>query len=100
MGGEIKNMATLDITSILLSILTAISLGLTGFSLKWQFDANAEIKVLTERLERLEKPSAPEDKQDNQIKMFWKLHSWNRTQIERLGKKDKVDIDPWPDLAQ
>lgn len=84
---------------ILFSILIAISLGLAAFALKWQFDANAKLSVIEEKLAKIEDDHTVDTKQDSQIVRFWKLHSWERDQINRLRVKAGMDVADWPDLG-
>jgi len=43
----------MTVIEALAGLLVTISLGLSGFALKWQFDANADIKVMSQKIDQL-----------------------------------------------
>lgn len=93
-------------SNAIMSVLMAICLGISSFSLKWGFDANAELKVMTVQMETmnktlqgLNKKTELDKKQDSQISKFWRLHSWTKKEIDSMRFKDGDGPSDWPDLG-
>lgn len=93
-------------SNIIMGILMTICMGLSSFSLKWGFDANAELKVITvqmqtmnKSIEGLNKKSELDKKQDSQIQKFWKLHNWSRDEINNIRFEDGKAPVSWPELG-
>lgn len=76
-------MKTEHITGILVSICIALA----SFSLKWTFDANAELKVLNQKIEQMQANRDRDDSQDRQLKLLWKYTSWLENQNYELRFK-------------
>jgi len=83
---------------LLLGVLVSTSLAVAGFTLKWQFAANAEIKVLQQRLTEQTEQVQNDLRHDRQIGKHWKLHSWAKDEINRLRVKNNLEIIAWPNL--
>jgi len=96
-------MATnFNLTDVLMGLIISVSIGLSGFSLKWQFDANADIQVMKEEIKKLTEGQTNRDVdnvQDKQLVRFWKLHSWERERLQELQIKTGVTLSTWPDLG-
>lgn len=75
----------------LLGTLSTISMMLAGFSLKWQFDANAKIEVMQERM-------SSDARQDETLKKHWKLHGWARDEINDIRVQSGLEPVRWPNL--
>lgn len=93
-------------TETILGIIVAISFSLAGFALKWQFDANAEIRVLKEQIAQIQTDKTTDERQDKEIERidkmqvkFWRLHNWERAQIDELRFKAGLFPSIWPDLG-
>lgn len=69
---------------LILGALCTIALGLAGFVLKWQFEANAEIRALKIELAQVRADKAKDDQQDESLKLLWRYASWSETQIAKL----------------
>ena len=79
-------------SQILMSVVCAAALALSGFGLKEIYDLNAKMAVL--------QADVNDDKRVNSsISKFWKLHGWAKDEINDLrhhaGKKNAR----WPDLG-
>ena len=59
----------LNLMNTLMGVIITISLGLSGFSLKWQFDANADLKVIKEQIEQITIPAkeSPRSESDERL---------------------------------
>jgi len=95
-----------DAVNALFGVLVMICIALSGFSLKWTFDANAELKVIRvemraihDTLEKLSQNSEADKKQDSQLSKHWRLHTWAREEINRISVRDGSGIVSWPDLS-
>ena len=91
---------------ITFSFVSAICIAISSFALKWSFHANAELKVISneisnmqEIMDKLGEKSDLDKKQDEQISKFWRLHSWSKTEVNKLRVKNGDDIEDWPDLG-
>jgi hypothetical protein len=86
----------------LIGFVLAACLGLSAFSLKFAFDANAEIKSMqaTNRLqfEQIQRSLDSMSNEDQSITKMWKLHSWAKDQINDLRYKNELNPVSWPDL--
>lgn len=51
------------------------------------------------KLNRLEWENERDQKQDRQLKKFWKLHHWAKDELNRLGREHDFEIKSWPDIA-
>lgn len=113
-------MSTEKIIQILFGLLTAISIALAAFALKWVFVANADIKSInttidltfTKMNEILEIKFADiedslvtlaDDTDDitritEQLQKHWKLHNWAKDQIAELRHKEALPPVSWPDF--
>jgi hypothetical protein len=94
-----------SISNTTISLLAAICMALSAFSLKWSFDANADMKVMsvqmenmTESIEKLSEKSELDKKQDASISKHWKLHNWARDEINKIHFKNNEEPVSWPDL--
>lgn len=112
----------------LFPILATICIALSAFSLKWSFSANAEMRAqavqqqadkeaflaqqkadkdalskeignLAKAVEALSQNTESDKRQDVMISKFWRLHSWSRSEINKLRVKAGEDIAEWPDLG-
>jgi len=87
-------------------ILVSICFAAVGFSMKWTFDTNAEMKVMTERqrymmesIDDLSQKSELDKKQDSQLSKHWQLHGWARDEINKLRHVGNLEPAPWPNLS-
>lgn len=90
----------------ILGILLAICLALASFSLKWQFDSHAEQRVLRTELNALSKSleaavvdSQTDEHQTKQLSKHWRLHTWARTELNKLQYESGKPPSAWPDLG-
>lgn len=83
---------------ILAVLLTSVSLALAGFSLKWTFDANAEMKVLRSDMERMRTDKERDDRQDRSIRQFWSYTKWLHWQTQELRHKAGLPPIEGPNL--
>ena len=83
---------------IILSVLITIALGLSGFTLKWMFNTNADIAVARQRMEQLLATSAQDAAQDAQLGKHWKLHGWAKGRVNELRVKQGLPLADWPPL--
>jgi hypothetical protein len=83
---------------IVLSVLITITLGLTGFMLKWMFVTNAELATTRERMSLLLADTARDVRQDKQLGHHWKLHSWSKSRINELRVASSLPLSEWPNL--
>ncbi len=83
----------------LLSVLVAISMAIAGFALKWQFVANAEIKVIQHQLSEQSEQVQIDLKHSSQLSKHWKLHGWAKDEINKLRAKHGLELESWPDLG-
>ena len=95
-----------QVSSTVFSVLAAICIGLSSFALKWSFDANAEMRAMSvemknmaTQMEKMTQKTELDVKQDSQIAKFWRLHSWSRSEINKLRVKGGDDIAEWPELG-
>lgn len=91
-------MKTTNILNVILGILVSLSLGLASFSLKWVFDANAQISVMNETIRHLKEDQSREMSQDNQIRMFWIYNKWLHHQVNLLNQHEGIPIPQSPDF--
>ena len=70
-----------------LGTLTTVCLALASFSLKWTFDANAEIKLMQQKIEQLADNRDKDNDQDRQLKLLWKYTSWLDAENSKLRFK-------------
>ena len=102
-------MTTEKIIQILLGLVTAISIALASFALKWVFDANAQIAIMQNTLELKftefeETHEGLADDTDEMIRLtrqiskHWKLHTWTKDQIAELRYKSQLEPVSWPNL--
>jgi len=102
-------MSTEKIIQILLGIVTTLAITLSGFALKWVFDANAQMAILKNTLELKftefeETHKGLADDTDEmtrltkQLSKHWKLHNWTKDQIAELRHKNQLDPVSWPNL--
>ena len=86
------------ITKWLLGIITAIVLSISGFTLVWLVEANAELRVLKKSVIDLAADKELDKTQNETLTKHWKLHSWSRDEINDLRHKSGLDRSRWPDL--
>jgi hypothetical protein len=86
--------------------LSAVTIGISSFALKWSFNANAELKVIKSEMENIKEAikdlgekSELDERQDSQISKFWRLHSWSREEINNINFRDNQPPAKWPDLG-
>ena len=102
-------MTTEKIIQILLGLVTAISIALASFALKWVFDANAQMAIMQNTLElkfadfEATHEGLADDTDEmvrltKQISRHWKLHSWTKDQIAELRHEAQMNPVSWPDL--
>lgn len=89
-----------------LSAALALCMSISGFALKWQFETNARIQVFSvqleavqEALEKTEKKSELDQKQDTQLAKQWTLHSWAKQEIDSLRFNTQQGPSTWPNLS-
>ena len=83
---------TIDsIKSKLVGALIALLVGISSFTVKWQFDANADIRVLKET----EKVKATADS-EVMMHNFWVVMGWDKTQINLIRFNLKLEPVEWP----
>ena len=94
-----------EISTQLMGALCAICIGLSSFALKWSCDANAEMKVLNVQLETISKQletmnnnTESDERQDEMIRKFWKLHNWSKDEINNLRHDAGKPPASFPDL--
>ena len=87
-----------ELTDILFGTMITIALGLASFALKWQFDANADIRVMKTQLFRVESDTSTDSEQNRQMRIFWKLHSWERDQIQEIRVNSGMPLSSWPNF--
>lgn len=58
----------------------------------------AKLEVMDNRVRAIETDKDADERQDQTIVKFWKLHSWPKTQIDKIRDKLDMDIESWPDL--
>jgi len=106
---EINYMPTDKIIQILLGLLTAISIALATFALKWVFNANAQIAIMQKTMELKFEDlddsiiTLADDTDDitritKQLSKHWKLHNWSKDQIAELRHKNQMPPVSWPKL--
>jgi hypothetical protein len=95
----------------LFSVLLAICLGLASFSLKFAFDANAEIQSMKgtnelqfqqikDSLGDIANDKENDIRQDKVLNKLWKTASWSKTEINKLQFKAGEEPTSWPDLGE
>jgi hypothetical protein len=96
----------LNVSNTVVSLLVTICVALSAFSLKWSFDANADMKVMAvemqnmaKTMEKLSEKSELDKKQDAAISKHWRLHSWTRDEINKIHFKNGDLPSSWPDLS-
>jgi len=94
-----KVVEDIGIAQTLMGLLVTIALGLAGFALKWQFDANAQMQVMQQRIEQLANNKDKDEAQDKQLKAQWTLHNWERDQILELRVKTGLPITSSPSVS-
>lgn len=101
----------------LLGTITTIAIGLSSFTLYWVFNANATLKEMSSdintfneldkkvnfqelkfKIDAFLNNNEDNKRQDKQLSKHWKLHGWERDQINTLRTKDGLEIISWPDL--
>ncbi len=89
-----------------LGLITAIALTLSSFSMAWVFNANADIKLLSLSVENLTTlvqsvvtDNEADVKQDETLRKFWKLHTWEKSRVTELRHLHGLDLAEWPDLG-
>ena len=95
-----------NLLPIIFSLLSAVTIGISSFALKWSFNANAELKVIRSEIENIKEAirdlgekSELDERQDSQISKFWRLHSWSREEINNINFRDNQPPAKWPDLG-
>lgn len=94
---------------LVIGILVSVCMALAGFSLKWSFNTNADVKAeraanaerfrtIDEKLEKLSESSDVDESQTRQLSKQWKLHSWARGRINHLEHQGGERPSSWPDL--
>lgn len=103
-NGETGNSIMSKLAVGAVGLVCSISLAMAGFSMKWQWEANAQMKVLQVELEHLRTDNAIEKHiQEDVVKLqatsskHWKLHSWSKDEINRLRVKARMEVVSWPD---
>lgn len=81
---------------IAIGLVVTIALALASFSLKWAFDANAEIQLLKQKLAQAD--SRRDDQEDKELRMLWKYTSWLHYQASLLRFKEGMEPAQNPDL--
>lgn len=91
----------------LVSILAAVGLALSGFALRFNFEAHAAHATVDERLatmqaaiEALAANTTADVKQDATLAKHWKIHSATRTAIQRLWNEHQLGVWEWPELGE
>jgi len=102
-------MTTEKIVQILLGLVAAIAIALASFSLKWVFDANAQLAIMQTRIELkfknidktlllLADDSDETVRVTRQLQKHWKLHTWAKDQIAEIRYKLQMKPVSWPNL--
>lgn len=108
-----------DIIMWLLGILSAIAISISSFTLYWIFDANATIRTLSANIEAFNEldrevnfkelkvkiedflnDTSKDETQDRQLRKHWKLHNWERAEINDIRYKNNLPPSNWPDLGE
>ena len=96
---------TENISGTVFALLTAMAIGLSSFSLKFAFDANAEMKAMAVQMEHLSQKidlvsqnSEEDQKQNQQLRKHWKIHSATKEAINEDRAGAGKDLFKWPDL--
>ena len=95
----------------LFGILLAICLSVATFSLKFAFDANAEIQKMKgtdelrfqqiqRSLDEIANDKENDVRQDKTLNKLWKISSWSKTEINKLQFKAGEEPTSWPDLGE
>lgn len=86
-----------SIKSKLVGALVVLLVGISSFTVKWQFDANADIRVLKEQIQRMETEKV-KTTADSEIMMhnFWVVMGWDKTQINLIRFNLKLEPVEWP----
>jgi len=87
-----------SILNIVLGVLVAISIAIAGWSLNKTIEMGEEQRLMQYQIQMLSNNKDADEKQDRQIRKHWKLHSWAKDQINKLGRHHDIPIQPWPDL--
>lgn len=90
---------------VIIGILVTIAISLSGFSLKWTFNSNAELKILQEQIKDMREDHRREveqerrdQQQDAQLHSFWKYCSWLHWQVNQLRHHDGLEPAENPNL--
>jgi len=85
--------------SHIITVFLAICLGLSSFTLKWTFDANADMKVLNNKVDTIVSSHERADAQDKlianderQIKYLWQYSKW--LEGENAELRFKLNLPP------
>lgn len=102
-------MQTEKLIQVLLGLVTTMSIALASFSLKWVFDANAQIAIMSKEMElkfadledaiiTLSDDSSDIIRLNSGITKHWKLHNWTKDQLAELRHQHQLPPVSWPDL--
>lgn len=88
-----------DLFRWVLGLVASIALALSGFTLKWTFNAHAELLLLRQQVEQLAADDAEAARRDRTLSRHWRLLSHHRDQITTLRQRHELAVEPWPDLG-
>jgi len=83
----------MKMTEVILSVVLAVSISIASWALLKVIYLSEQVVELRTLL-----TSSTEDKQDETISKFWKIHGWTKSQILELRVKNGLPIVSWPDF--
>jgi len=80
-------------------ILATAAVGIASFALVWMFNTNATLQVMKLQLSQIVADNESDQRQDATLVKHWKLHSWERDQINMLRTDGGKAVVSWPNLG-
>lgn len=103
----------------LVGVMVTVAISLSSFTLYWIFQANARLEKLADdindfnelddkvnfqelktNIEHFLNDTSKDESQNRQLQKHWKLHSWERDQINALRHSTSLPPATWPDLDE
>lgn len=100
-------VSTDKIITGLLGIITTVALGLAGWSLNVTLSNKEEIKLMSYKLDQLQADSDLDNEQNRRLaeqrntdRKFWKLHTAEKKEIDKLRVMADLPLVDWPNLSE